>query len=102
MLINQNQAAIKAETTRQNINRISKLMPRPAYFVDVRDGVMIDDQHPEFKYFCDRSTKKPDKNDNSKDMMRLITAVETVITEKYDVETANEIKQLIILELKDE
>ena len=96
MLVNQNQAAVIAETTRQNIHRISKLIPRPAYFIEIKgEAPMVDDEHPEFKYFCQRRKKrilKIDNNDNSADMEGLLELINKVITEEFGEKKALEIK----------
>ena len=105
MIITQYEAREKYGMSVTALQKKAKKKPRPSYFIDTVAGApRIDDQNPEWLMYIKmleiKKQGKPNKNDNTKDMMRLINAVETVITKRYDEDEASEVKDLIILELK--
>ncbi len=85
MLINQYQAAKQAGVTRQTIQDKKNKIPRPLYFVELVDGVMIDEDHPLWKSYVEMvAIKKGKIGAEQKRFNALLSAVISVIKEKFD------------------
>ena len=103
MLVNQNQAGELLGTTRQYIYKLSKQTPRPPFFIDVIEGVMVDSEHPAFKHLIEKRKSRNlirEHKGASEDLLKLITTMENVLSREFGEDKALEIKGMIIEELR--
>jgi hypothetical protein len=79
------------------LQKKAKKIPRPSYFIDVRDSTapMIDEDNPEFKMYVELLKRKnilKDKSESNTDMEGLLELINKVITEEFGEKKALEIK----------
>ena len=79
------------------LQKKAKKIPRPSYFIDVRDSTapMIDEDNPEFKMYVELLKRKnilKDRIESNTDMEGLLELINKVITEEFGEKKALEIK----------
>jgi len=113
MLINKNQASKELGVTRQYINKLKNMIPRPTYFVEVKErlrengiiyepGLYIDNEHHEWKFLIKKreNKSKPKAQVKNNELLKLIQATEKVLIDEFGEKKAENIKTRIIQELK--
>lgn len=94
MLITQYAAAKQAGVTKQAIHRLSKKVPKPLYFIELKDGWKIDDDHQLWKaYKINVAIKLGKIGQEQKKFKDLLQAVVETIKEWYSP-TDQEVIQL--------
>ena len=79
------------------LQKKAKKIPRPSYFIDVRDSTapMIDEDNPEFKMYVELLKRKnilKDRIESDTDTEGLLELIDKVITEEFGEKKALEIK----------
>ncbi len=82
MLLTQYSAAKQAGVSKQTIHKQFKKKPKPLYFVELKDGWKIDDDHQLWKAYLQRKSISKKEDNKFKD---LLMAVYSVIKEKFDL-----------------
>jgi hypothetical protein len=100
MIVTQYEAAKMLGVTKQYLFKLSKQVPRPLYFLDLKEGAArVDTENPDFKYLAQRIKRKQERTKTASDKMsidKLMTVMDHVITEMYGKEDSIKIKMAII------
>jgi hypothetical protein len=96
MLINRNQAAKQAGVTRQAIYKKFNEVPRAAFFVELKEGWRVDDDHLEWKrYVRNIELRNAIPKEKKDEFEKLLLAVYETIKEAYKP-TDTELRDLLV------